>query len=213
MRITVCLLVAILSFGLVSVASADLVSAQKALQSGKHKKAVELFTPLAEAGDGRAAVTIGLIYQTGGNKVKQDYAKAYEWYLKALDLNNGDALNNLGVMHRDGQGVPQNRRVAYLAFLTVHMLGLGDGGTQSRANANLRREVAELPKSELEIAVCYSRAYFWQQIKEKGAVTEMTDELRPGDTNPRIKDMNFWTRSEREAMNFDCDALNPSSPD
>src|SRR5262245_35515722 len=31
--------------------------------------------------------------------------KAMDWYLKAYEIGDGDALNNIGVMYRDGLGV------------------------------------------------------------------------------------------------------------
>jgi TPR repeat protein len=77
-----------------------------------------------------------------------------DWYRKAFQ-RNGDALNNIGVTYRDGLGGPQNRQVAYLLFLLVHMEGIGEQETVMRANRNLRREIAEQPKAELREAMLY----------------------------------------------------------
>ena len=43
-----------------------------------------------------------------GQGVKQDYAKAVEWYQKAADQGQSDAQYNLGIMYYDGEGVRQN---------------------------------------------------------------------------------------------------------
>ena len=40
--------------------------------------------------------------------VDQDYSKAKEYFLKAAEKGNSDALNNLGKMYDLGKGVEQN---------------------------------------------------------------------------------------------------------
>ena len=62
-----------------------------------------------------------------------------DWYLKAID-KNGDAVNNIGVMYRDGLGVDKNRKVAHALFLTVHLTGMGGESTVMRANRNSARD-------------------------------------------------------------------------
>jgi len=62
------------------------------------------------------------------------------------------ALNNLGVPHRDGLGVPKTPKVAFLIFLAVHREGMGTAETQIRAGRNLQRLVGQLPKTEVHDA-------------------------------------------------------------
>ena len=38
----------------------------------------------------------------------QDYAKAREWYEKAADKGDADAMSNLGLLYGNGQGVAQD---------------------------------------------------------------------------------------------------------
>ena len=38
----------------------------------------------------------------------QDYAKAREWYEKAADKGDASAMNNLGLLYHNGQGVAQD---------------------------------------------------------------------------------------------------------
>lgn len=64
-------------------------------------------------------------------------------------------LNNLGVPHRDGLGVPPPK-VAYLIFLAVHTEGMGTAETQIRAGRNLQRLVDPLPKTEVHEARSYT---------------------------------------------------------
>jgi hypothetical protein len=40
-----------------------------------------------------------------GRGVAQDYAKAAEWYEKAADKSNADAMFSLGVLYQNGWGV------------------------------------------------------------------------------------------------------------
>jgi len=43
-----------------------------------------------------------------GCGVAQDYAQAREWYQKAADAGNADAMNNLGWLYANGHGVAQD---------------------------------------------------------------------------------------------------------
>ena len=43
-----------------------------------------------------------------GQGVPQDYANAVEWYRKAAEQNDAQALYNLGVMYVQGRGVPKD---------------------------------------------------------------------------------------------------------
>lgn len=47
-----------------------------------------------------------------GRGVRQDYAKAMEWYKKAANQGDSDAQLNLGIMYEQGQGVRPNKRTA-----------------------------------------------------------------------------------------------------
>ena len=38
----------------------------------------------------------------------QDYAKAFEWYVKAADKGDASAMSNLGLFYANGQGVAQD---------------------------------------------------------------------------------------------------------
>ena len=62
---------------------------------------------LANQGDATAQHNLGVMY-TKGSGVRQDYAKAAQWFEKSA--NQGDALAqyNLGLMYENGAGVRQN---------------------------------------------------------------------------------------------------------
>src|SRR3954468_19053035 len=106
----------------VTAGRSDVKEALDAQQRGDYETARKQFQALADKGDDKAMMELGLMYHTGEG-AKQDYDKAMDWYLKAYSKQNGNALNNLGVMYRDGLGVAKNSKIAYLLFLAVHMEG------------------------------------------------------------------------------------------
>jgi uncharacterized protein len=161
---------------------------------GDHQTAYPLWVKLSEQGDHRATIELGLMHHRGIG-VPKDGLKAMDWYLKVFQ-KNGDAVNNIGVLFRDGEGVPQNRQIAFLLFLTVHMTGMGNEGTVMRANGNLRREISELPKATREEALCYTLPYVVAYVESRGQLQGVPEALRASPQRPRIKDLNWWMPGE-----------------
>jgi TPR repeat protein len=64
-------------------------------------------TPQVRPQDGSAFYSEGVRYYYGRG-VTQDYAKAREWYQKAADQGNVEAMYDLGVLYDKGQGVAQD---------------------------------------------------------------------------------------------------------
>lgn len=194
-------IIALLSFVLmISAAAADdtLDRALEAKAAGDFEKALPLWEQLSDEGNKHAMVEVALMYHQGmGRPV--DYDKAIDWYLKAM---TGDAFNNMGVMFRDGTGLPQNRKIAYLLFLTVHMEGMGNETTIMRANRNLRREVAELSQPEIKEALCYTPQYLLAFLKSRGKIVGMPDELRASPERKRFKELGWWL--EGEVQPYEC---------
>ena len=52
-------------------------------------------------------VSLGLLY-ADGQGVARDYAKAREWYEKAADKGDANAMNHLGLLYAKGQGMAQD---------------------------------------------------------------------------------------------------------
>src|SRR5260221_14742394 len=142
----------------VSVGRSDVEKALDAQKHGEYETARKEFQAPADKGDDNAMISLGLMYDIGEG-TKQDYDKAMDWYLKAYSKRNGDALNNIGVMYRDGLRVATNSKIAYLLFLTVHMEGLGSDATQIRAGRNLSRLAESLPKKDMEEALSFTWSY------------------------------------------------------
>ena len=62
---------------------------------------------LAEKGDARAQLELGLMYANGEGVLKDD-AEAVRWYRLAAEQGHGGAQNNLGLMCATGAGVAQD---------------------------------------------------------------------------------------------------------
>ncbi|MDE1977020.1 MAG: sel1 repeat family protein [Elusimicrobia bacterium] len=72
------------------------------------REAFRWFVKAAHRGDGQAMINIGR-----GYAAKRDYAKAMEWYKRALSPSGGDeAAADIGDLYRDGLGVAKNQKEA-----------------------------------------------------------------------------------------------------
>ncbi len=180
-------------------------TAMAADESGNIREAIRQFEILAKRGDARAMITLGAKYHQGTG-VSVDYAKAMDWYLKAYEKHDGNALSNIGVMYRDGQGVATNKQIAYLLFLTVHMEGLGTEDTQYRAGSCLSRLAGLLPKREIQRALCFTWNYVDQVVRSRGVNTVVAKDVLPNEARPRIKDNKWWLNNEMKNLSYDCEA-------
>ncbi len=191
--LTLCML------GITSAAFAGVEEGIAALGRGDFSAAYREFLPLAERGDPKAMITIGLLCYEGQG-VAQDYKQAYEWYLRAFERNNGDAYNNIGVLFRDGQGVPKNSPVAYALFLIVHMRGLGDEDTQIRAGNNLDKLVQTMPREQILEALCLTEEYVHAFVRAKGKLEGMPKNLQPSRQRPALRDKDWWLDHELQGL-------------
>ena len=155
--------------------------------------ALKIWEELGNAGNVDAMVAAGVLYQQHPND-ELAYAKALDWYMKS---QTDDAVNNMGVMYRDGIGVPVNRRISYLLFLSVHMTG-SHTNSITRANRNLTREVAELPKEELKEALCFTTDYFNAYLESRGKLVGIPRNLRASPERKRFKELGWWGKGEIE---------------
>jgi len=170
------------------------------MEQGKTKEAISIFEELAAKGDDKSMVQLGIFYYEG-TVVQQDYGKAMDWWLKAFASQNADAFVNLGVMHRDGHGVPQNKKIAYCVFLTAHMSGLGSESTQYRSNSCLRRITGELTRDDIKDCLSnYTLAYITAYLETKGQLKDIPDKYKPSKENPAFKDTGWWLDSELDSI-------------
>src|SRR3954462_15963119 len=132
------ILFSLLAISFVGIGRSDVKKALDAQRSGDYETARKEFQALADKGDDKAMMELGLMYHTGEG-AKQDYKTALDWYLKAHTKHNAEGLSNIGVMYRDGLGVATNAKVAYVVLLAVPMQDCVTESTQYRAGRNLSR--------------------------------------------------------------------------
>jgi TPR repeat protein len=72
-----------------------------AYKSGYYQRAIDLWLPLAEAGDPRAQEFIGILYEEG-HGVPKDIGKALAWYERAAESGDMAAQYNLGRIYLEG---------------------------------------------------------------------------------------------------------------
>lgn len=158
-------------------AHAGVKEALAAQERGDYETARKEFEALAEKGEDRAMIELGLMYHTGEG-VKQDYGKAMDWYLKAFAKGNGDAYSNIGVMYRDGLGCETNRPIAYALFYITHMRGLGSEDTQYRAGHNLDKTAALMKPEEIENTLKMTEKYVLTFVQKRGKLDEKDKALK-----------------------------------
>ena len=72
------------------------------------KERVEFLRWDAKEGDEEAQYELGEMYYIGDGRVKQNYALALKWWMKAAKKGCSKAQNSLGAMYYRGEGVEQN---------------------------------------------------------------------------------------------------------
>ncbi len=84
----------------------------------KYKKAIETFKKCIQIqpNDSNVQSSLGFLYRDGLG-VKQDYKKAFDWFLKAAEQNDSKAQSSLGFLYRDGLRVKQDYKKAFDWFV------------------------------------------------------------------------------------------------
>jgi uncharacterized protein len=103
---------------------------------------MRLWRPLADQGDARAQLNLGLMY-ANGRGVSQDYAAAITWYQKAADQGDAEAQLNLGLMYASGRGVPKDPVSAHMWF------SLAAAGGDKAAEGNRQRVAAKMSPGQI----------------------------------------------------------------
>jgi hypothetical protein len=114
-----------------------------ALNAGNADQALQIWEPLAKAGNTGLAVNVADMYEFG-QKLPQDYGKAVEWYQIAADQGDGYAQYQVGRAYTRGMGVPIDRVQAY-KWLSLAM--------QTRSNAEAQGKTGKASKVEIETAL------------------------------------------------------------
>lgn len=81
-------------------ATSPLAEASRLLERGRVDEAFHLFFEAAKAGDSRAQLSVGYLYDTGQG-VARSRTSALAWYRKAVRGDEASAANNIGTIYRD----------------------------------------------------------------------------------------------------------------
>lgn len=107
-----------------SGASADTGAGLADFRQGRFAEALEAWQDAAAAGDSRAALFVGVLYDSGLG-TEQSYASALTWYRQAAEAGNAVAAFNIGVLFDAGFGVPQDPAQAASWYRRSAAMGYG----------------------------------------------------------------------------------------
>jgi hypothetical protein len=120
--------------------------AEEALSSGNAAKALEIWEPMAKAGDTGVAVNVAGMYEFGSKPMQQDYAKAAEWYTMAAEHGDPYAQYKIGRAYTRGTGLPIDRVQAY-KWLTISMQSLSnakEGKTGKASKVEIENALSDI---------------------------------------------------------------------
>ena len=89
-------------------ARADYAAGAAAYQKGDYATALAEWTAMADAGDARSQLGLGVLYESGHGLPAPDLPQAVEWYRAAAAQGLPAAENNLALLYATGRGVPLN---------------------------------------------------------------------------------------------------------
>lgn len=101
----------LLALGIAAPTRADYGSAVAAYEGGRYAAALKEFHGLAEHGDARAQLRLGLMYRDGKGAVR-DPVTALAWLTKSAGQGQPDAQYIVGNMHLNGEGTVENEAEA-----------------------------------------------------------------------------------------------------
>ncbi|MFP5507254.1 MAG: SPOR domain-containing protein [Gammaproteobacteria bacterium] len=110
---TCLLLLVCATFAALPARADDLELGMRALENGHVRRAIELWTPLAEQGNAEAQFGLGVIHNDAVG-VPQDYAEANYWFLRAAEQGYAPAQFNLGNAYKNGTGFNEDAGMAVI---------------------------------------------------------------------------------------------------
>ena len=131
----------------------DYQAGEDAYNRGDYETAFKKFLPLAEQGDARAQVYLGLMY-ANGEGVPQNDTEAVKWLRLAADQKKAHAQCWLGYMYENGKGVSQDYVLA-LMWLNLAV-------AQGDADSAKRVEKLEKEMTPNQIAEAQRLAREWK---------------------------------------------------
>jgi TPR repeat protein len=148
------LTVSILPFG--TPAFADFQTGWDAYDSGDYATALKEWKPLAEQGDERAQVSLGLMY-AGGQGVILDNKEAVKWFKLSADQGVAPAQYSLGLMYYKGHGVQDYVR-AHMWWNIAASQG-EEGAAENRDIVAMVMTPADISKAQDLARDCVAKNY------------------------------------------------------
>ncbi len=135
------------------VVAGPLEDAVAAYERRDYQTALRLLSPLAEQGNARAQLFVGLMHYRGEG-VPQSFAEALKWYRLAANQGDGFAQIAVGSMYAAGESVPQS----FAEALKWYRLAANNG--QGHAQLLL----GNLYAGGKGVAQDYVRAHMWYNL-------------------------------------------------
>lgn len=122
-----------------------------------YDEAVKWFRMEIAQGWGRATVILGIMNQEGQGTA-QDYTEAMKWYRRG---SNSDGLSqrHIGLLHKDGLGVPQNNYLAHVWFT----LAVENGDEKARGHRDEIEKLMtrdEIAQAQYGLGILYAEATY-----------------------------------------------------
>ena len=123
-------------------------------RQGRFAEALHDWQQAADAGDARAALYVGVLYDSGLG-VPQDARQAMAWYRRAAAAGSAPGAFNVGVLYDAGQGVPQDASQA----ATWYARAAAQGFARAQYNLALMYEAGSgVPRSTARAIALYTSA-------------------------------------------------------
>ncbi|WP_461535333.1 tetratricopeptide repeat protein [Spongorhabdus nitratireducens] len=88
------------------------------------ERSVRYYQSSALSGDDTAQENLSIIYYRGSGTIKKDHNRSFAWASMAAIQGNARSLSILGLHFLNGQGVPENKAMAYAYFLAAKKKGV-----------------------------------------------------------------------------------------
>jgi hypothetical protein len=96
-----------------AAAADDFARGLSAYNAADYESAFDAWYPLAEENDAKAQAAVAFLYLKGLG-VRQDDARAADWYRRSAQLGRPEAQFFLGTLYYLGRGVPQSNQLAHV---------------------------------------------------------------------------------------------------
>jgi hypothetical protein len=176
-------------------AAQDFEAGHAAYKKGDFRTAVEVWRPLAEAGNPAAQLSLGVLYYHGRG-VPRDFAEAVKWYRRAAAQDNVAAQVVLGFMYFQGDGVAQDHSAAARWFRRG-----GEQGNRFAQNA-----LGVMYRDGLGVPLDFVQAYMWLDLAARQGDAEaarnrdlIAEKMTPGYVGRARRMVREWLAAHGES--------------